>query len=46
MIGDPSGRNATRPSLTLKETREHGESLFSAGIKNSGCTKNKDSLQL
>src|SRR5512147_2673790 len=25
MIGDPSGRNATRPSLSLKETREHGE---------------------
>jgi tyrosyl-tRNA synthetase len=33
MIGDPSGRNATRPSLTLKETREHGESYFQQASK-------------
>ncbi|MCE1188474.1 MAG: tyrosine--tRNA ligase [Ignavibacteria bacterium] len=28
MIGDPTGRNATRPALTLEETRKHGESYF------------------
>lgn len=26
MIGDPSGRNKTRPALTLEETRSNGES--------------------
>src|SRR3970040_2677914 len=33
MIGDPSGRNATRPALTLKETREHGETYFQQASK-------------
>ncbi len=28
MIGDPSGKNATRPALTLEETRKNGESYF------------------
>ncbi|MFC1747154.1 tyrosine--tRNA ligase, partial [Candidatus Neomarinimicrobiota bacterium] len=28
MIGDPSGRNKTRPPLTLDETRRHGESYY------------------
>jgi tyrosyl-tRNA synthetase len=28
MIGDPSGRNKTRPSLTLEETRLHGRTYF------------------
>jgi tyrosyl-tRNA synthetase len=28
MIGDPSGRSKTRPSLTLEETRRNGESYF------------------
>jgi tyrosyl-tRNA synthetase len=28
MIGDPSGRNATRPALSLEETREHGKSYL------------------
>lgn len=28
MIGDPSGRSKTRPSLTLDETRMYGESYF------------------
>lgn len=28
MIGDPSGRNVTRPALSLEETREHGKSYF------------------
>jgi len=33
MIGDPSGRNATRPALTLEETRAHGESYFNQATK-------------
>jgi len=28
MIGDPSGRNKTRPPLTLQETRQHGQSYY------------------
>ncbi len=28
MIGDPSGKNRTRPSLSLEETRAHGETYF------------------
>ena len=28
MIGDPTGRNATRPALTLEEARENGKSYF------------------
>jgi tyrosyl-tRNA synthetase len=28
MIGDPSGRNKARPSMTLRETRQNGESYF------------------
>jgi tyrosyl-tRNA synthetase len=28
MIGDPSGRSKTRPSLTLEESRENGKSYF------------------
>jgi tyrosyl-tRNA synthetase len=28
MIGDPSGRNKTRPPLTLEETRKNGQSYF------------------
>lgn len=33
MIGDPSGRNATRPALSLQETREHGNSYFEQASK-------------
>lgn len=33
MIGDPSGRSATRPALTLEETREHGETYFQQASK-------------
>lgn len=33
MIGDPSGRNATRPALSLAETREHGKSYFEQASK-------------
>lgn len=33
MIGDPSGRNATRPALTLEETRANGKSYFNQATK-------------
>ena len=33
MIGDPTGRNATRPALTLEETRENGLSYFEQATK-------------
>ena len=33
MIGDPSGRSKTRPSLTLEETRQFGQSYFEQATK-------------
>jgi tyrosyl-tRNA synthetase len=33
MIGDPSGRSATRPALTLKETKVYGETYFQQASK-------------
>ncbi|MBI3004454.1 MAG: tyrosine--tRNA ligase [Ignavibacteriales bacterium] len=33
MIGDPSGRNRTRPSLTLEETRRNGQTYFEQATK-------------
>ena len=33
MIGDPSGRNKTRPSLTIEETRKNGQSYFEQATK-------------
>jgi len=33
MIGDPSGKNKTRPSLTLEETRINGKSYFEQASK-------------
>jgi tyrosyl-tRNA synthetase len=33
MIGDPSGRNATRPALSLEETRKNGLSYFEQASK-------------
>lgn len=33
MIGDPSGRNKTRPSLTLEETRINGKSYYDQASK-------------
>jgi len=33
MIGDPSGRNVTRPALSLEETRKHGETYFEQASK-------------
>jgi len=41
MIGDPSGRNATRPALSLKETREHGETYFQQASKILDAKKTK-----
>ncbi|MEW5799872.1 MAG: tyrosine--tRNA ligase [Bacteroidota bacterium] len=33
MIGDPSGKSKTRPSLSLEETRKNGESYFDQARK-------------
>jgi tyrosyl-tRNA synthetase len=33
MIGDPSGRNTARPSLTLEETHKNGQSYFEQASK-------------
>ena len=33
IIGDPSGRNATRPALSLEETRKNGQSYFEQASK-------------
>jgi tyrosyl-tRNA synthetase len=33
MIGDPSGKSKTRPSLTLAETRHNGQSYFEQATK-------------
>lgn len=33
MIGDPSGRNKTRPQLSLDETRKNGETYFEQATK-------------
>ena len=33
MIGDPTGKSKTRPSLTLQETRENGQSYFEQASK-------------
>lgn len=33
MIGDPSGKSKTRPSLTLEETRKNGQSYFEQATK-------------
>jgi tyrosyl-tRNA synthetase len=41
MIGDPSGRSATRPALSLKETREHGETYFQQASKILDAKKTK-----
>lgn len=41
MIGDPSGRNKTRPALSLLETREHGQSYFEQAAKILDSEKTK-----
>jgi len=33
MIGDPSGKSKTRPSLTIEETREYGQTYFEQATK-------------
>ena len=33
MIGDPSGRSKTRPSLSIEETRLNGQSYFDQATK-------------
>lgn len=33
MIGDPSGRNKTRPQLSIEETRKNGETYFQQAAK-------------
>ena len=33
MIGDPSGRNKSRPPMTLQETRQNGETYFQQASK-------------
>ncbi|MCU0454593.1 MAG: tyrosine--tRNA ligase [Bacteroidetes bacterium] len=33
MIGDPSGKSKTRPSLTLEETRQNGQTYFEQATK-------------
>ena len=44
MIGDPSGRNATRPALTLEQTKINGESYFEQASKILKQGKNKNCL--
>lgn len=41
MIGDPSGRNVTRPALTLEETRVNGQSYFEQASKILDASKIK-----
>jgi tyrosyl-tRNA synthetase len=39
MIGDPSGRNKTRPPLSLEETRANGQSYFAQATKILSSTR-------
>ncbi len=41
MIGDPSGRNATRPALTLEETKINGQTYFEQASKILNKNKTK-----
>lgn len=41
MIGDPSGRNVTRPALSLEETRLNGQSYFEQASKILDASKLK-----
>lgn len=41
MIGDPSGRSKTRPSLSLEETRLNGQSYFDQATKILSASKVK-----
>jgi len=42
MIGDPSGRNKTRPALSLEETRENARSYF----EQAGIVLDRDKLEI
>ncbi len=42
MIGDPSGRNKARPSMTLDETRQNGETYFAQASR----ILSKDNLKI
>jgi len=42
MIGDPSGRNATRPPLTVEETRDNAQSY----LDQAGKILNKDATKI
>jgi tyrosyl-tRNA synthetase len=39
MIGDPSGRSKTRPSLSIEETRQNGQSYFDQATKILSASK-------
>ncbi len=41
MIGDPSGRSKTRPSLSIEETRQNGQSYFDQATKILSASKVK-----
>lgn len=41
MIGDPSGRNVTRPALSLEETRKNGKTYFEQASKILHSAKTK-----
>ena len=41
MIGDPSGRSKTRPSLSIEETRKNGQSYFDQATKILSASKVK-----
>ena len=41
MIGDPSGKNETRPALSLEETRRNGQSYYDQASKVLDATKAK-----
>jgi len=42
MIGDPTGRNKTRPALTLEDTKENAQSYFDQ----AGIVLNKETLEI
>ena len=43
MIGDPSGRNTTRPPLTREQIEENAKTYFNPG-KLARCLEDRDSL--
>ena len=46
MIGDPSGRNTTRPPLTKQQIEENAQHLLRAGQPGARSRPHRDSLQL